>query len=1009
MKKFITLISVLLFAINGFSTHLVGGTLHYKYLGKDGNSNNYKYKIVVTIYRDCIRGVARFDPSIKLCAYGQNSKSLVTSFDINLDSFISVDPVEKSNCPLLADNICLEKATYTDIITLPASSAGYILKWERCCRNAQVNLPNIVGGSGGNQYGQSYLGYIPNTSINNSSPYFTEVPVPFMCLNDTTQMKNFAIDPDGDSLVYSLIKPNAGASSTSPNGGTAQTCAQSFALKKVSYTNGFSETQPFGSNGYSAIDPASGLTTYMSTIEGNFSVAVEVKEYRNNVLLGTSILDLQVLVFKCELNAKPQYNNGFKKSFQVNAGDKLCFTFSGIDSDNKDSITMKVKGDLFTGVNGFKGTKATFTDSTNINKVLSQFCWDTDCDQDRSQPYTFNIELRDNGCPPKSNNQIISIKVNPFVSKIELIGDSNACEGEFIYKAINAKTGSSYEWEIEGGTIISGKGTGTVKVKWDLGTGKITVKEIPNSKCIGDIKEKIVKVTKFVSVVEILGDSLTCEGEFDYLAINGKQGSRYVWEVEGGTIVSGIGSNSIKIKWDIGTGKVKVKEVTKNGCTNNSKQKNITITNFVSKVVISGDSVVCNGEFIYQAVNGEKGSTYSWELEGGNLISGQGTNSVKIKWELGAGKIKIKEVTENGCSSSENEKVISVEEYISNVTIIGDSIVCNGEFIYLAINGENKSTYSWEVEGGVLLSGQGTSSVKIKWELGAGKISIKEVTKQGCTSSANEKIISVIQNISNIEIIGDTIPCDGKFKYHLINGEKGSTYSWEVEGGTLLSGQGTDSIRILWNLGIGKIIVKEITKQGCTSAEKVKIITISPFDSDIEIIGDEQICEGKEYTYTFSNAKEGSTYKWEIEGGTIISGQGTDKIKIKWTGKPIRISLQETNKNGCQGSKVEEFISNYNTQDPGYWWGNVITPNGDGKNDCFNVYGLSPECNKLEVKIVNRWGQIVFESKGLEECWDGTLRETGNMVATGTYYYILKLEIDGGDTIDTHGTVTVLY
>lgn len=89
-------------------------------------------------------------------------------------------------------------------------------------------------------------------------------------------------------------------------------------------------------------------------------------------------------------------------------------------------------------------------------------------------------------------------------------------------------------------------------------------------------------------------------------------------------------------------------------------------------------------------------------------------------------------------------------------------------------------------------------------------------------------------------------------------------------------------------------------------------------------------------------------------------------------------------------------------------WGNIITPNGDGKNDCFGVYGLLPECNKLEMKIVNRWGQLMYESKEISACWNGQNRLHNTIVPNGTYYYVLKIEVKGGKTIEAHGTVTVL-
>ena len=71
---------------------------------------------------------------------------------------------------------------------------------------------------------------------------------------------------------------------------------------------------------------------------------------------------------------------------------------------------------------------------------------------------------------------------------------------------------------------------------------------------------------------------------------------------------------------------------------------------------------------------------------------------------------------------------------------------------------------------------------------------------------------------------------------------------------------------------------------------------------------------------------------------------------------------------------------------------NTITPNNDGKNDCFRIYGFSPECEKGYLRIYNRWGALVFHTDDIVHCWDGTVENSGPEVPTGTYFYILDLE-----------------
>jgi gliding motility-associated-like protein len=76
----------------------------------------------------------------------------------------------------------------------------------------------------------------------------------------------------------------------------------------------------------------------------------------------------------------------------------------------------------------------------------------------------------------------------------------------------------------------------------------------------------------------------------------------------------------------------------------------------------------------------------------------------------------------------------------------------------------------------------------------------------------------------------------------------------------------------------------------------------------------------------------------------------------------------------------------------------VFTPNNDGKNDLFvidNLHALYPNCL---VKIVNRWGSLVFESEGYENPWDGTNMNNGELLPAGTYFYRVWLnDMENGE------------
>ncbi|WP_187294753.1 T9SS type B sorting domain-containing protein [Chitinophaga pinensis] len=69
---------------------------------------------------------------------------------------------------------------------------------------------------------------------------------------------------------------------------------------------------------------------------------------------------------------------------------------------------------------------------------------------------------------------------------------------------------------------------------------------------------------------------------------------------------------------------------------------------------------------------------------------------------------------------------------------------------------------------------------------------------------------------------------------------------------------------------------------------------------------------------------------------------------------------------------------------PGLMISNVVTPNGDGKNDYFFVRGIDKFPN-TQLFVFNRWGGVVYQSKDYQNNWNAT------GLSEGTYYYRLEL------------------
>ncbi len=338
---------------NIFATHLVGGNLAYEFV--DTINGAYRYKIKLNYYFDCGAG-SNFIPepnnpptfglpqNMTVGVYAHNNPNdiyptidtdfskyglddIALVYNSTVQEYFTIEPDNPSNCSVGGDSVCVYTVLYTGIVDLlpinPANNQttiGYFLIHEACCRNDGID--NIQDADAA---GMAFFAYVPPYGFKNDSPVFTDNPVPFLCVNDTSTFLNTAIDPDGDKLVFEFLAPLDGNHASGGGGGSNQTGSggpgpgggnlnwypsptYSLPIEKVTYNTNFSYNDPFGPGGRYSISASNGLTKYYSTSLGKFVVAIMIKEFRNGQLIGISTREVQLNVLPCPPNAAPNLN-----------------------------------------------------------------------------------------------------------------------------------------------------------------------------------------------------------------------------------------------------------------------------------------------------------------------------------------------------------------------------------------------------------------------------------------------------------------------------------------------------------------------------------------------------------------------------------------------------------------------------------------------------------------------------------------------------------------------------
>ncbi len=89
---------------------------------------------------------------------------------------------------------------------------------------------------------------------------------------------------------------------------------------------------------------------------------------------------------------------------------------------------------------------------------------------------------------------------------------------------------------------------------------------------------------------------------------------------------------------------------------------------------------------------------------------------------------------------------------------------------------------------------------------------------------------------------------------------------------------------------------------------------------------------------------------------------------------------------------------------------NVFTPNGDERNDLFVPFPYSG-VEKIDLQIVNRWGNLIFSTQDPAIKWDGKIQSTNQLVSDGVYYYVCdvyELTLHGIVKRTLKGSITVI-
>ena len=216
--------------------------------------------------------------------------------------------------------------------------------------------------------------------------------------------------------------------------------------------------------------------------------------------------------------------------------------------------------------------------------------------------------------------------------------------------------------------------------------------------------------------------------------------------------------------------------------------------------------------FYYHMFGAEMGSlflevngTIEWSISGQQQVA-QGDAYVQVKVDLSAYageclvNLRFKGITGTTfLSDMAIDEILICDAPITSAITGPDSVCINDQDTYFVTN-NIPNTYTWVVDGGAIISGQGLSSIDVDWGATGTEGSVKVLEANGCTSADTVTLLVNSNPIAPTAIAGDVnVPEFSQDKTYKVTGRPGYTYTWTIVGGTVDFGQGTDSITVDWN------------------------------------------------------------------------------------------------------------------------------------------------------------------------------------------------------------------
>jgi gliding motility-associated-like protein len=963
--------------------------------------------------------------------------NLITAVNKTPVSYTFTSPGEYFVSEIIKSGTCYDTSYAVKIVVGEKLTPDFTVSPTEVCNGGKIH---IVGNSNNNSVVKSWQ----FKSVYLFDYNFTAKPdTSITVYSDTAGYKNISLQINYNGCFSSITK-NSIFKITGPTGNFVETFSCDSALVyhfKSKITPATSLAWNVDTAKYQNVDsvrykfPASGNYTVKLTATDNSSTCtltrsklIKVRQIKAGFTINDSIFCAGDTV---KLNASSSedyisscYNEGFLWDFGDNSPSKRTFvtTYDHIySSKGKFKILLVTKADngctdstkktvrVYRPAGSFTTDKKTgclpslavkfndtSTDTTIVNWVWNFGDQTTDTTKKISVTHTYSSTIQQT-----YNAALIVYDAYQCYSStaipITLIGinsdfqaDDNAiCSGQTVTFNPVDKDMNSLIWNFGDGNTSNSSNKHTYNKQGQFSVSLTASK----GGCSDTItKTNYISVEKADANFSMTDSAFYCYPDTIYFVHNNLNGSPAVdrlWTFESHPLT---GKNSDSVKYTYtkpGNYNARLTVTTLNNCKA-SNAKNIVIAGPTASFSFSPKKICYNEVVNFQLDSITNITSWKWLFGDGATST---DNPASHRYTSRGSIVPSILLMNKNCNTTKLLDTLFISKTTADFYKLKDSLnICNGSKTDFLNRSTNSMYYSWELNN-VVTSTENNLNGIIFSKTGDYYVKLTAIGTDNCIDSLT-KTYTVIAG-PDFSITGDSIICTGQDSINLtVKKETGWSIKW-----TPATGLGNPTAFTTAALPTNTITYTALVTNadGCSASKEKTIGVNQPVSYSRTPLSDTTINLGENIHLIILVNASNLTYSWSPNYN--ISCLNCYNPLVAPTNDVIyKVEV----KNNCY-----DFIENFNIKVINDFYleaPSAFTPNGDANNDIFKFE--KKNIKSFELKIFNRWGEIVFSTNIIQEGWDGSVN--GHLQNIDTYVYMVKAETIHGYKFEKKGKFLLL-